>query len=104
MELKIDQVFISAEPLRRKGNGIDEEGADVIVLFDNGDTYAASFFTYDDISRSKLKNQHSGKFLNGKYFWAERMVVIENFKREDIEQVIEDLMTNGDFFSAFRKL
>ena len=104
MEFKIGQVFISAELPSREGNGLDEEGTDVIVQFENGNTYAASFFTYESIDQAKLKNKHSGKFLNGRYFWAERMVVIDNLTRVAVEEVIAHLLEVGDFFSAFRKL
>lgn len=104
MNWNIDKIYLSVE--QEKENGIDYEdtNTDVVVRFDNGETFVAAFFTYKNIETVKLENRLNNRFLNGKYFWAKQLVIIDNCNRENVKEVIEDLLEDGDFQTVFRKL
>ena len=104
MELKISQVYLSAQ----RGNHHDFDpsngNTDVIVVFDSGDKYLARFFTYNNIEQLRLENQLNGDFLSGKYFHAKPMVLVNNCTSSNIEEVIHDMLAEGDFFEVFKQL
>lgn len=77
---------------------------DVIVTLLDGSRYVATFFTYESIRRITQKNQATGGSLAGKYFWASDMVLIDKIDRESIELVIQDLLQDGCFISAFSRV
>jgi hypothetical protein len=101
---KNKKLFLSTEQLQEGIKDPSPESTDVIVRFDNGDTYVASFFTYEFVLRKRKEHKRSGKYLNGKYFWSDRMVIIEDCCRKSIKTVVDELKERGDFFTAFRKL
>lgn len=82
----------------------DRESTDVIVLFENGKKYVASFFTYANIEEKRCQNKQSGEYLNGLYFWDKHMVLVEECTLNNIEQVIQNLMDEGEFQEAFERL
>jgi hypothetical protein len=88
--------------------GIPEEekeindNSDVIVTLKNGNRYIASFFTYRNIQWLKEKNQRSGECLNGKYFWASDLILIDKINRKEITEVIQNLIENDEFESVFK--
>ena len=77
---------------------------DVIVEFQNGETYVASFFTYKNLESIRVQNRISGDFLGGKYFWVESMVFIDECSLGDVRVVINNMLEEGDFENIFRKL
>lgn len=80
------------------------DNSDVIVTFENGDKYVATFFTYENIEWLRQKNQKSGECLNGKYFFATDLILIDKLNREEILKVINHLISQDEFFTAFDKI
>lgn len=80
------------------------ENTDVIVEMKDGEIYVASFFTYKNIATIIEKNKKSGEFLSGKYFWVQGLVLIDKCEMQDVVDVINDLIEEGDFQKVFRKL
>ena len=76
--------------------------SDVIVSFEKGAEWVATFFTYQNISSLAKKNQSSGECLNGKYFWATDMILVDELTRERVEEVVIDLIANQEFERVFR--
>ena len=85
------------------GTAIVDDNTDVIVSFDDGAVYVASFFTYENIENLRRKNAETGECLSGKYLWASDMILIDRVDRESIEQVIADLLRADSFDTVFNK-
>jgi hypothetical protein len=53
------------------------DNSDAIVTFNNGEKYVATFFTYENIEWIRRKNKKTGECLNGKYFFATDLILID---------------------------
>lgn len=101
---KINKIFLSNAP-GGKGKAPEViDHTDVIVRFSDGEIYVAAFFTYEGLLLIRERHQSSGEFLNGAYFWAESLLVIDRCSPENVERVVRHLLDEGDFLSVFRKL
>jgi len=82
----------------------DEKGIDVIVQFRDGSKYVASFFKYEklipEVQRPKARYDQD----NLRYFWRKNMIIINDFRIDNIERVIQEMIEEGDFIQAFEKL
>lgn len=95
------KVWIESEQWAKGELDIKNDNTDVIVEFNDGTRWVASFFTYGNISKLVEKNRSTGEYLNGKYFWSSDMVLIDEISRERIEEVINHLISEGEFQSIF---
>lgn len=95
------KVWIEAEECAEGEWDIHNNNTDVIVKFENGTRWVASLFTYSNISKLVEKNKETGESLNGKYFWASDMLLIDEASRQRIEEVINYLIIEGDFEAIF---
>ena len=98
--MKIKEIFLikgSSEQSKA-----EKENADVIVTMENGDKYIASFFAYDSILPIRDTHIETGDFLNGKYFWMKNMLLIDSCLHDNVKNVIEHLIDEGDFKDAFK--
>ena len=105
MERKIKSIWIGSEehgPIIG-GTTIVDDNTDVIVTFDDGAVYIATFFTYENIENLRRKNAETGECLSGKYFWASDMILIDKVDRKSIEQVIANLLGEDSFDTVFSK-
>ena len=90
----------------------DDFNTEVVVLIEEEDDYgkpqlvkySAPFFTYLNIDTVRKENEESGEFLHGKYFWAKGLTLIDKCCRENIKEVIEHLIDEGDFRSVFKSI
>lgn len=80
------------------------DNSDVIVAFKNGEKYIATFFTYENIEWLRQKNEKTGECLNGKYFFATDLILIDRLNREEILKIINYLINQNEFFTAFEKI
>ncbi len=104
--MKIKKITIESEitsPIIG-GKEFTNDNSDVWVEFENGESYVALFFTYQNIEWLKNKNQKTGECLSGKYFWSSDMMIIDSLDRRTVENVISELIETEDFFSIFKKL
>ncbi|WP_299888814.1 hypothetical protein [uncultured Lacinutrix sp.] len=103
---KIKSVWIETEEKGPIIGGTTEinDNSDVIVTFENGDKYVATFFTYENINWLRQKNQKTGECLNGKYFFVTDLILIEKLNREEILKIINHLIDEDEFFKAFNKI
>lgn len=70
----------------------NDDNMDVIFTLDNGTKWVASFFTYQNILSLSRKNRTTGECLNGLYFCAADMILIERLNKDDIQKVLEDMI------------
>ena len=78
-----------------------DDNTDVIVTFENGATWVATFFSYQNILSRAEKNRGPGECLGGKYLVATDMVLGDEGSRERIEEVVADLLKQNDFERYF---
>jgi len=100
----IKYIFLSGLTNQEDDAIIADGITDVIVSFENGEKYAASFFSYKAITKLNAEHEASGEFLNGKYFWSDNMLLIKECNRPIISEVIDALIDEGDFNIVFKKL
>jgi len=80
-----------------------DDNSDVIVSFEDGGSWVATFFSYRNIQSLAEKNRATGECLDGKYFWATDMLLVDEVSRTRIEEVIEHLMNEGEFEQVFSR-
>ena len=93
-------IWIEAE---QWADGWDPEDAnsDVIVTFDDGARWAATFFSYKNILSLAEKNRDTGECLGGKYFCATDMILIDEVSRSRIEEVVHEMIKQQEFETFF---
>jgi len=104
MDVNIEKIYLSLEQFIEEKMDLEEESTDVIVRLENGEFYIAAFFAYRNINNKRLKNQTTGEYLGGQYFWQANMVLIENCSLDLIKTVIEHIVEEGDFYNVFRNI
>ncbi len=78
--------------------------SDVIVEFQNGKKYIATFFTYNNLIELINKNKLTGECLNGKYFWASSMIFVDEISKINLTMIIEKLIDNLEFYDVFKEI
>ena len=99
--MKISDIWIEAEQWAEGELNRVDDNSDVIVTFEDGSHWVATFYTFKNITTLVEKFRASGECLDCGYFWASDMILIEEINREKIEQVINELISSGEFESAF---
>jgi hypothetical protein len=79
----------------------DDVNSDVMVTFEDGRRWVATFFTYQNILSLAQKNRETGECLGGRYFVATDMILVDEFSRERVQQVIDDLLEEEEFERYF---
>lgn len=77
--------------------------SDVIVVFPDRSKWIASLFTYKNIETLRQKNIKTGEWMDGSIFWSSDMVLIDFISRERVEQLINHLIREDEFQSAFTR-
>src|SRR4051812_30259044 len=94
-------IWIEAEQ-RAPGQGTpDDDNSDVVVTFDDGARWVATFFTYRNIVSLSEANSRTGENLGGRYLAATDMILVDELTRPRIEEVVVDLLEDGGFYLFF---
>lgn len=104
--MRIKQISILSEsqgPIMGGEKNINDN-SDVYVDFDNGEKYVGTFFTYQNIEWLRNKNIKTGECLNGKFFWASNMIIVDNLERQTIELIINELIDKSEFKLIFSRV
>lgn len=104
MKLEVARIHSSASDQELDYENNKYAGADIIVYLTNNDKYIASFFSYTNFEAIQKENKKSGLNAGGLYFWYKNMVLVENFRTETVEKVVNHLLLEGDFTEVFEKL
>lgn len=94
-------VWIEAEQWAIEEWDFHNDNTDVIVEFEDGTRWGATFFTYGNITKLVEKNKATGECLNGKYFWSSDMLLVDEISRKSIEEIIQHLIRQGEFYNIF---
>lgn len=82
----------------------DDLNSNVWVYFDDGTRWCATFYTFRNIEMLRKKNEQSGELLNGKYFVADHMILIDRLTKGDVESVVNDMIEAKEFDHYFELL
>lgn len=96
------KIWIEAEEWAEGEWDIHNDNTDVIVTFEDGSQWVASFFTYSNIEKLTHKNKETGECMNGKYFWSSDMILVDEVSRKRIEEVVSYFIAEGEFEEIFR--
>jgi hypothetical protein len=77
--------------------------SDVMVTFENGERWVATFFSYQNILSLREKNRDTGECLGGKYFCATDMILVDEVSRERIEEVVAEMLGQEEFATYFAR-
>ena len=94
-------IWIEAEEWAVGEWDINNDNTDVIVEFEDGSRWVASFFTYSNINKLVEKNTITGECLDGKYLWSSDMILVDEVSRERIQEVVDYLINKGEFEGEF---
>jgi hypothetical protein len=75
----------------------------VIVTFESGERWVATFFSYQNILSLREKNRATGECLGGKYFSATDMILVDEVSRERIEEVVAEMLGQKEFATYFAR-
>lgn len=103
-EILITNIILTAE--LQQGNPIDYEdlNTDVIVNFDNGDRYVATFFSHKALNNTIEADIQSGDFYSKQYYRILNLVLVKDFNNGDVRSVIDSMIAEGDFQLIFKKI
>lgn len=82
----------------------DDNIVDIVATVKNGDRWTATVCSYKHVQTLRAKWERSGECLSGRYLWAARLILSIDTSRESIEEMLNDLISNGEFESALQKL
>ena len=97
-------VWIEAESWEPGSWVPNDANSDVVVTWEDGRRWVATFFSYNHIQTLVAKNRATGECLAGTYFWASDMILVDEISRQRIEEVIHDLIASDEFEQVFRAI
>ncbi len=103
-ESPIKEIWLEAEEWEDGEWNPYDDSSDVIVTYENGEKWIASFFTYKNIHSLVEKNKLSGECLSGTYFWATDMILVDELSRSRVESVIDDLIREKELETVFDRI
>lgn len=106
MDKQIQEIWIESEEKGAIIGGEQEanDNSDVIVRFADGSKAIATFYTYGNIEFLRQKNKESGECLNGKYFWASNMILVDKITRQTVGEIVNYLLSEDEFYLVFDKV
>ena len=81
-----------------------DTNSDVIVTFEDGSRWVATFFSYTNINTLVEKNRRTGERMSGKYFWSSDMILVDEVSRARIEEIVRYLIETNEFRQIFTPL
>jgi hypothetical protein len=103
--MKIQEIIIESEskgPIIGGQESINDN-SDIDIILEDGTVLYATAFTFKNIEWLRDKNIKTGECLNGRYFWAKNMLIVNKINRQEIEQIVNHLIQEGELESIFTK-
>ena len=104
MQGVIKKIILSAE--RSDNEVVDYENlnTDVIVQFDTGDQYVTTFYSYKWLEKMIEKHRASKENRSDRHYEILDIVVVNDLKDGNLLPVVEQMVAEGDFQLAFKKI
>lgn len=82
--------------------GNDLKSADIIIKTDELESYIAKIHQLDFLQQKILH----GKLINSKtnYFYLPDSIVVDEINEDQIFDLVNNLLDEGDFYSVFKKI
>ncbi len=96
-------IWIEAEQWMPGGWTPADDNSDVIVTFDDGESWVATFFSYQNVYSLAARNRQNGESLGGTYLASSDMILVDEVTRARIEEVVADLIAREEFCASFRR-
>jgi hypothetical protein len=77
-------------PLSENGN------VDVRIEMSDGRSFAATFFTVDNLVSLMNRYIESGECASGTYVWATDMIIVRSLSEENIRKSVTDLIATNE--------
>lgn len=97
-------IWIEAESWRAGEWNVHDDCTDVVVTWEDGSRWIASFISYQHVKTLTEKNKRTGENLSGAYFWMSDMFLVDQVSRQRIEAVIQHLSKRGELKQVFHAL
>lgn len=103
MTAGVSKVLITAEFTDDQPPDYSDVNSDVIVEFDNGDQYVATFYSLKNLEKmiNELKNDNG--ITSAPFYKLLNIVLVKDFNNGDLLPVIDEMIAEGDFQLIFRK-
>jgi hypothetical protein len=102
MEGSVANIILTVEYLESGRPDYENLNTDVIVQFQNGDRYFATFISYKNL-KNMINELYLSEEKNGQYKVL-NAVLIKDFNNGNLLPVIESMLAEGDFQLVFRKM
>ncbi len=99
----ISKISLTAEQYEKTLDHKDLN-TDVIVRFDNGDEYVATFLSIRNFEAMLQKHRYSNEHSSKRYYKLLNGVLVNDFSSGNLLHVIEQMMAEGDFQVVFKKV
>ncbi|WP_088044280.1 hypothetical protein [Bacillus sp. EAC] len=96
-------IWIEVEQWHQDEWNFEDVNTDVTVTYSYRSRWIATFFTYKNIQTLREKNIKTGECMNGSYFRASDMVLIDLVSRGRILEVIDYLIEKEEFDYTFTR-
>lgn len=100
----IKKIMLTAERLGNRPPDYEDLNTDVIVQFDNGERYFATFFSCKNLESMIRELMRSPDWAPGPGYKVLDIVVVRDFNNGDLTPVIESMLAEGDFQLVFKKI
>ncbi|MEI9921428.1 MAG: hypothetical protein WDO14_21975 [Bacteroidota bacterium] len=86
--------------------GIDDGSlsTDVIVELDDGQKYIATFYASDFLEATIREERSTPVYNSGHYYKILNMVLVKNLNYQEMLEVIDEMIDEGDFQLVFNKV
>src|SRR5687768_886612 len=101
MTAGVKKVILTVEYLDDQRPDYQNVNSDVIVEFEDGNKYAATFFTSRNLERMIKDLEQSDEFVSGQFYKLLNIVLVKDFNNGDLTPVVDEMIAEGDFQLIF---
>ena len=102
MEGSVTNIILTAEYQERGRPDYENLHTDVIVQFENGDKYFATFMSYKKLE--SMIHELNISEEDSALYKVLHTVLVKNFNNGNLYPVIESMLAEGDFQLIFKKM
>lgn len=101
----VSNIVLTADCIAGPKADYDDLNTDVIVQFENGEKYIATFFSFKNLKNmiGDVEQEYATKPAY-QYYKILNMVLVKDFNQGNLRPVIEAMILEGDFQLIFQKI